>query len=86
MSISYSRIFKKMFQKLSARHQNQFEERLTIFEKNPFHPRLHNHALNGVWFEYRSININGDLRAVYEKISDDHIEFVVIGSHSKLYS
>ncbi|MFH1233736.1 MAG: hypothetical protein V1649_03770 [Patescibacteria group bacterium] len=33
----------------------------------------------------RSINITGDIRAVYEQISKDKVLFVIIASHSKLY-
>ncbi len=86
MKIYYSRMFKKMFKKLPVRFQNQFEERLCLFTENPCHPLLHNHALSGSWLGCRSINISGDLRAVYEKIDNDHIEFIAIGGHSALYS
>lgn len=86
MVVDYSRTFKKMFKKLPIRLQNQFEERLFLFVENSHHPLLHNHPLNGVWSGCRSINIAGDLRAVYEEISDNHFEFVAIGSHSELYS
>lgn len=86
MVISYSRGFEKMFRKLSTRFQNQFEERIILFVNNPYHPLLYNHSLNGAWIACRSINITGDLRAVYEEISVEHIEFVAIGSHSELYS
>lgn len=86
MIISYSRIFKKMFKKLPVRLQDHFEERLSLFAGNPYHPLLHNHSLSGSWLGCRSINITGDLRVVYEEISKDKIEFVAIGSHSELYS
>ncbi len=86
MSISYSRGFKKMFKKLPARQQDQFEERLTFLIENPYHPFLHNHPLAGPWLGFRSINVAGDLRAVYEELINGEIEFVAIGSHSELYS
>ena len=86
MLISYSRTFKKMFRKLSDRIQDQFEERLSLFLDENYHPLLHNHALTGEWQSCRSINITGDIRAVYEVIDRDHIEFIAIGSHSELYS
>ncbi len=86
MKIGYSREFKKMFKKLSTRHQDKFEERLCLFIKNTHHPLLNNHALTGEWIGYKSINITGDLRAVYEEITNMHFEFIAIGSHSELYS
>ena len=75
-----------MFEKLPERLQDQFEDRLTIFISNIHHPLLHNHSLNGPWAGCRSINVTGDLRAVYEELSNGYVEFVAIGSHSELYS
>ena len=35
---------------------------------------------------YRSINITGDLRAVYKFINEEECIFVIIDTHSNLYS
>ena len=86
MIITYSRGFKKMFRKHSLPIQEKFYERLALFIKDQHSPLLSNHALNGEWVGCRSINITGDIRAVYEEVDKKHIEFVDIGSHSELYS
>lgn len=86
MRISYSRTFRKMFRKLPCSLQDSFEERLGLFVVDQHHPLLHNHALMGEWAGCRSINITGDVRVVYESITDEHVEFVAIGTHSELYS
>ena len=86
MTITYSRVFKKMFRKQTAVVQEKFYERLALFIKDQHNPLLSNHALNGEWIGCRSINITGDVRAVYEEIDKKHIEFIDIGSHSELYS
>lgn len=75
-----------MFKKLPVRLQSQFEERLSLFVHNPYHPLLHNHSLSGEWAGCRSIDIAGDLRAVYEELDGDQIELIAVGSHSQLYS
>ena len=75
-----------MFKKHPLWIQNKFEERVLLFTRNMYHPLLDNHALHGEWMGYRSINITGDIRAVFEEVSTDHIEFIAIGSHSELYS
>ena len=75
-----------MFKKHSVKTQNKFEERLGLFMIDQYLPLLHNHALGGEWMGCRSINITGDIRAVFEKTGDDSFEFIAIGSHSKLYS
>jgi len=86
MSITYSKVFKKMFRKNNTWVQNKFSERISLFIQNKNHPLLNNHPLEGIWVGCRSINISGDFRAVYEEIDNDCFEFVAIGTHSELYS
>ncbi len=86
MTITYSRIFKKMFKKKDVWLQKKFSERLPLFIQDRNHPSLNNHSLGGIWEGCRSINITGDFRAVYEELGNDHFEFVAIGTHSELYS
>jgi addiction module RelE/StbE family toxin len=86
MAITYSRVFKKMFKKKNAWVQDKFRERISLFIQDRNHPSLNNHFLGGIWVGYRSINITGDFRAVYEELSNDNFEFVAIGTHSELYS
>jgi mRNA-degrading endonuclease YafQ of YafQ-DinJ toxin-antitoxin module len=56
-----------------------------VFVEDPFNPVLSNHALNGKYRAYRSINIGGDLRAVYKTIKTEEYLFVAIGTRAKLY-
>lgn len=84
MIISKTSGFKKSFQKLPQKIQEKFVERIFLFEKDQFDPVLNNHALKGSYSGYRSINITGDIRAIYKK-TDNEATFVAIGSHSHLY-
>lgn len=86
MDITYGRVFKKMLRKQSVVIQEKFYERIALFVRDQHNPLLGNHALSGAWAGYRSINITGDIRAVFEEINKKHVEFVDIGSHSELYS
>lgn len=56
-----------------------------LFVRNPVEYRLHNYPLVGVWAGYRSINITGDVRAVYREVAAGVARFDAIGSHSELY-
>jgi len=86
MYIEYSKSFLKSFKRAPHSIRKNFLERLNLFNTNPTHPFLHNHALKGKYASYRSININGDWRAVY-KVQEDNkgVYFIEIGSHSQLY-
>lgn len=85
MRIVIHRNFKAQYQKLRSGERRKFKERRDLFIKNPFHPLLNNHALHGEYRRYRSINIGGDLRVIYEEIDSRTVQFVIIDTHSNLY-
>ncbi len=85
MKILFHRNFEKNYRTLRISEKNKFKERLGVFAEDPFNETLNNHALNGTYRGYRSINIGGDLRAVYKTIKTEEYLFVAIGTHAKLY-
>jgi addiction module RelE/StbE family toxin len=85
MKILFHRNFEKNYSKLRIPEKNKFKERLIVFTEDPFDSTLGNHALNGKYRAYRSINIGGDLRAIYKTVKNEEYLFVAIGTHAKLY-
>jgi len=83
-SVYYHKNFKKRLKKVPKRIQDKFEEKLKIFISNPFSIELNNHKLSGEWIWHRSIDITGDLRAVY-KMEEDTAVFIEIDNHNNLY-
>lgn len=83
--IRFSKKFKKQYQKLPAKYQQQFIERLQLWQEQPYHPLLNNHKLSGKLSDFYSININADLRALYQVVGDDIYIYQLIGTHSQLY-
>jgi addiction module RelE/StbE family toxin len=77
--------FKKQFKKLPQKVQRRFFERVELFLKDRFHPLLNNHSVDSAYPGWRSINITGDYRALYEPTTEDAIVFMKIGTHSELY-
>lgn len=84
MQVSYSRDFIKQSKKLSKNIREKLLSRVTIFIENPLDPRLRNHALRGKYRNTRSIDITGDVRALYIQTEHEAI-FVAVGTHSQLY-
>ena len=84
MRIYLHKHFLKNYKKLGKSEQNKFKERKNLFLQDEFNPVLNNHALVGKFNGYRSINVTGDIRAVFKKTGRDVI-FVAIDSHSNLY-
>lgn len=85
MKLYFHKNFTKQLEKSSVRDQQLVKEKLALFLLDPFHPSLRNHALKGKYFDYRSIDIRGDLRALYKAMSVEEAIFVILGTHGHLY-
>lgn len=85
MIIKYESQFKKQYGKLPKTYQDQFYEKLELFLADPTAPQLRIHPLRGKYAGYWSMNVNGDIRALYTIRGEEIIIFALIGSHSQLY-
>ncbi len=85
MSIDFHKNFSKKLKRMSQKEQEKVKQKLTLFLENCYDPLLNNHALKGKYLDYRSINITGDLRAIYKCLTEEEIIFVDIDTHSNLY-
>jgi len=85
MKIRFHKRFRKAFKKLIPKTQDKFSDRLAVFIENPFHLMLNNHAVDAAYPNWRSINITGDYRALYEAQTDGAVVFMKIGTHAELY-
>lgn len=84
MVINYHKDFVKSSKRLTVREKEKLIQRLKLFGQDAFDPILNSHALKGKYLGYRSINVTGDLRAIYKK-NNTEVIFVVLDSHSNLY-
>ena len=84
-SIDFTKSFTKQYTKLSPAQKRAFQSRLILFMQDPFNKILRNHGLKGKYLGYRSIDIQGDLRALYTVHEDVIVIFGLIGTHSQLY-
>lgn len=75
----------KQLAKQPQKVQNSFYLRLELFEEDPANPLLRHHALTGKLKGFYSINVTGDVRALYEFIDNEIYLYDMIGSHSQLY-
>ena len=87
MRIEYSKNFIKDFKRCPEYIKSKFKSRLDIFIQDQNIVILNNHSLIGELKGYRSINITGDWRAIFEDINNGEVAyFVAIGTHSQLYT
>lgn len=85
MKIIPSKRFDKKVIKLPLPIQKELIKRLTLFTEDPFSRILNNHPLQGNKKQYRSINITGDYRLIYELYDTDMARLIDIDKHSNLY-
>ena len=85
MTIRYDKKFKQQYVRLPAKQQSQFDERLRLFLLDQTNPILRLHPLKGKYAGYYSLNISGDLRALFYQEGDEVVIFALIGTHSQLY-
>ncbi len=84
MELQFHKNFKKRFKKLPIKIQEQFYERLDLFLEDKTNKTLNNHSVGKAYPECRSINVNGDYRAIFQDQGDVAI-FITVGTHSDLY-
>lgn len=85
MVIHTHHAFDKAVAKLTTRLQEIVKRRLDLFEQEPYAPTLNNHKLVGNRLSYRSINITGDVRAIYFPVDRENALFVEIDTHHELF-
>lgn len=85
MTILFHRNFEKQYKKLHNKLQERVKERLALFLMDEFDPLLNNHPLQGRYAGYRSINIAGDIRALYKFYKPTIRIFIAIDTHGNLY-
>ena len=85
MRLIFHRNFEKQFTKLREGEKRRIKERLALFLDDEFNSTLNNTPLRGKYQGYRSINITGDLRAIYKFKKPNMCIFVEVDTHGKLY-
>ena len=84
-TILFSKKFNKQYKKLKPALQSRTAARLTLWSEEPMNRKLNHHVLSGELAGFHSINIGGDLRALYREYENNTVVFEKIGTHSQLY-
>ena len=88
MKVFFHKYFLKRYAKSSSKVKDKFDMQLKFFYENRHDKKLNDHKLHGKYASYRSINVTGDIRAVYREVGAkiDDVVFIDIGTHGELYS
>ena len=82
--LHFDKKFQKQYQQLRPSIRAIVDQRLAMFVDNPRNPRLSLHPLKGDFAGYYSINITGDIRAIFYRDAG-MVVFILLGTHSQLY-
>jgi len=80
--------FLKILKKWKKKHPeliSKFEEKLTLFCEEPYHPSLKMHSLSGNLKDYSSLSITYEYRLIFQFISEDKVLLIDIGTHDEVY-
>lgn len=64
---------------------NKAIERIKLFQVDPRHSLLKDHSLTGSHSGHRGFWITGNIRVIYERVGDDEVLFLDIGTHNQVY-
>ena len=85
MDVFFKRSFLKQYDKLPQNIQEQFDERLLLFQSSSRDRLLNIHNLHGKRKGYLSMNVTSDYRALFVWEDKETVVFREIGTHSQLY-
>ena len=85
MIIIPTKYFKKKVSKLPKPIKLKLVKLIHLFMDEPKNIILNNHQLNGKYSGYRSINVTGNYRMIFEELKDSSVRLIDIDTHPKLY-
>lgn len=86
MNLRYSQRFVSSLRKLAAADKTTVILAVELFQENPLHPSLRNHALTGKMSGKRAIVADRDLRIIFtERSNYRDVTLLDVGGHAKVY-
>lgn len=81
MVIEYSNRFAKQYKKLPPDLQESAEEKIQLFQENPFDPRLKTHKLSGELKDFWAFRVSYSHRIIFYFLDDQKVRLSAIGDH-----
>jgi mRNA-degrading endonuclease YafQ of YafQ-DinJ toxin-antitoxin module len=78
MQVFFHKHFQKRYVKLPIKIKDKFDIQLDRFYDDPHDGELRNHELHGKYAQHRSIDVTGDVRAIYKETEKGVFLFVDI--------
>jgi addiction module RelE/StbE family toxin len=88
IEIIWDEPFLRILKKWRKKHPDlseRFQQKVSLFIEEPFHPSLRTHGLSGNLEGCFALSITYEYRLVFKFISDDRVLLLDIGSHDDVY-
>jgi len=86
MRLRYSQKFAFSLRKLAAADKRMVIQAIELFQEQPFHPSLRNHALTGRLSGKRAIVVDYDTRIIFtERGNYQDVTLLDVGGHAEVY-
>ena len=82
VQINSSSHFIRAFKKLPRQIQDDFEEKISLFIKNPRHPQLRTHPLKGKFRECLAFQLEDGYRVLFEFSNPNTVNLLDVGPHN----
>jgi addiction module RelE/StbE family toxin len=81
MVVNFSPRFKRKYQKLPLLIQNDFNQQIVVFTKDPKYPSLKTHKLKGKFQECLAFRLRDGYRVLFEFSALNVVNLLDVGSH-----
>lgn len=65
--------------------EKDIRAKIKLFQRNPHDTRFRNHSLKKRLLGKYAFSITSDIRIVYEKVGENTVRFLAIGTHQRVY-
>lgn len=81
MHVNLSPRFKRSYKKVPQHIQKDFDKKIAVFIKNPYHPSLKTHKLKGKLQECLAFYLKDGNRVLFEFAGPETVDLLDIGPH-----
>lgn len=81
MKLHLSPRFKRAYKRLPTHIQADFDNKVTLFTENPFHPSLKTHKLHGKLQECFSFRLRDGYRVLFDFSGSESLDLLDVGKH-----
>lgn len=74
--------FKRSFKKMPRSIKESFDNKIKLFIKHPFHPKLETHKLHGKLAPYYAFYLRDGYRVLFDFLNDNNVLLINVGSHN----